>query len=300
MYRFIIINFIILLVILYIVKSKETFEFFKNACKKCDDEFIAKTLINMKTRIDKLQNKVKTDVLGLKITDDLNKYASITTPKEKHLKTMNNWYSNKINPQISAMKNKDGSIKTEKQINEINAQKNKAMILLKKMEQRLNKNKKLDTKSFSPSEKLADKLVKQTIEASIKNKQYNELLIEWGDLMSGNIIKDTDRLKDKMKEILEKDFNKKERLVYKRVLTTNYKNLPDSGELIRNLNKMSNEDLDAEIKNILSRPIVSEAKFIAKQIAILSKFTAPQLRVNIKLIKESEMGKAKNDYNNIK
>ena len=79
----------------------------------------------------------------------------------------------------------------------------------------------------------------------------------------------------------------------------NYKNLPDSGELIRNLNRMSDEDLDAEIKNILSRPIVSEAKFIAKQIAILSKFTAPQLRVYIKIIKESEMGKAKNDYDNI-
>ena len=299
MYRFIIINFIILLVILYIVKSKETFEFFKNACKKCDDEFIAKTLVNMKTRIDKLQNKVKTDVLGLKITDDLNKYASITTPKEKHLKAMNNWYSNKINPKISAMKNKDGSIKTEKQINEINSQKNKAMILLKKMENRLNKNKKLNRKSFSPSEKLADKLVKQTIEASIKNKEYNELLIEWGDLMSGNIIRDTDRLNDKMKEILEKEFDKKERLAYKNLLTMNYKNLPDSAGLIRNLNSMSDEDLDAEIKNILSRPIVSEAKFIAKQIAILSKFTAPQLRVYIKNIKESEMAKAKNDYDNI-
>lgn len=299
MYRFIIVNFLILLTLLYIVKSRETFEFFKSACKKCDDEFIAKTLVNMKIRIDKLQNKVKTDVLGLKITDDLNKYASITTPKEKHLKAMNNWYSNKINPKISAMKNKDGSIKTEKQINEINSQKNKAMILLKKMENRLNKNKKVNRKSFSPSEKLADKLVKQTIEASIKNKEYNELLIEWGDLMSGNIIRDTDRLNDKMKEILEKEFDKKERLAYKNLLTMNYKNLPDSGELIRNLNSMSEEDLDDEIKNILSRPIVSEAKFIAKQIAILSKFTAPQLRVYIKIIKESEMGKAKNDYDNI-
>tara|TARA_Y100000385_G_C13096758_1_gene641833 strand:+ start:2580 stop:3479 length:900 start_codon:yes stop_codon:yes gene_type:complete len=299
MYRFIIVNFLILLTLLYIVKSRETFEFFKSTCKKCDDEFIAKTLVNMKTRIDKLQNKVKTDVLGLKITDDLNKYASITTPKEKHLKAMNNWYSNKINPKISAMKNKDGSIKTEKQINEINSQKNKAMILLKKMENRLNKNKKVNRKSFSPSEKLADKLVKQTINASIKNKDYNELLIEWGDLMSGNIIRDTDRLNDKMKEILEKEFDKKERLAYKNLLTINYKNLPDSGELIRNLNRMSDEDLDAEIKNILSRPIVSEAKFIAKQIAILSKFTAHQLRVYIKIIKESEMGKAKNDYDNI-
>lgn len=299
MYRFIIVNFLILLTLLYIVKSRETFEFFKSACKKCDDEFIAKTLVNMKTRIDKLQNKVKTDILGLKITDDLNKYASVTTPKEKHLKAMNNWYSNKINPKISTMKNKDGSIKTEKQINEINSQKNKAMILLKKMENRLNKNKKVNMKSFSPSEKLADKLVKQTIEASIKNKKYNELLIEWGDLMSGNIIRDTDRLNDKMKEILEKEFDKKERLAYKNLLTINYKNLPDSGELIRNLNRMSDEDLDAEIKNILSRPIVSEAKFIAKQIAILSKFTASQLRVYIKIIKESEMGKAKNDYDNI-
>lgn len=299
MYRFIIVNFLILLTLLYIVKSRETFEFFKSACKKCDDEFIAKTLVNMKTRIDKLQNKVKTDVLGLKITDDLNKYASITTPKEKHLKAMNNWYSNKIDPKISAMKNKDGSIKTEKQINEINSQKNKAMILLKKMENRLNKNKKVNRKSFSPSEKLADKLVKQTIESSIKNKEYNELLIEWGDLMSGNIIRDTDRLNNKMKEILEKEFDKKERLAYKKLLTINYKNLPDSGELIRNLNRMSDEDLDAEIKNILSRPIISEAKFIAKQIAILSKFTAPQLRVYIKIIKESEMGKAKNDYDNI-
>lgn len=299
MYRFIIINFIILLALLYIVKSKETFEFFKSTCKKCDDEFIAKTLVNMKTRIDKLQKKVKTDVLGLKITDDLNKYATITTPKEKHLKDMDKWYSNKINPKINVMKNKDGSIKSEKQLNEINAQKNKAQILLKKMEQRLNKNKKTTIKSLSPSEKLADKLVKQTIEGSIKNKTYNELLVEWSDLMSGNIIKDNDKLKDKMKEILEKDFNKKERLAYKRVLTMNYKNLPDSANLIRNLNNMNNEDLDNEIKNVLSRPIINEAKFIAKQIAILSKFTASQLRSNIQLIKRSEMSKAGSDYDNI-
>lgn len=299
MYRFIIVIFLILFALLYIVKSRSTLEFFKSACKKCDDEFIAKTLVNMKIRIDKLENKVKTDVLGLKITDDLNKYASITTPKEMHLKTMNNWYSNKINPKIHAMKNEDGSIKTEKQINEINSQKNKAMILLKQMKRRLNTNKKANIKTSSPSDKLANKLVEQTIDASIKNKKYKELLIEWGDLMSGNIIKDTDRLNNKMKEILEKEFNKKERIAYKKLLIINYKNLPDSGDRISNLNSMSKEDLDAEIKNTLSRPIINEAKLIAKQIAILAKFTASQLRGYIKIIKASEMENAKNNYDNI-
>lgn len=62
---------------------------------------------------------------------------------------------------------------------------------------------------------------------------------------------------------------------------------------------MSKEDLDAEIKNTLSRPIINEAKLIAKQIAILAKFTASQLRGYIKIIKASEMENAKNNYDNI-
>ena len=297
MYSFIIINFLILLILLYIVKSKETFEFFKNSCKKaCDGKFIANTLVNMNARIDQLQNKVKTDVLGLKKTDDLNKYASNMTPKEKHLKRMTSWYSNKINNNVNVMKNQNGSIKTDKQITELNAAKTQVQVQLKKMEEQLKNNKVSNKGPSSPSEKLADKLVKETIESSIKNKTFNELLNEWSDLMSGNIIKDTSKLKGKMREILEKKFNSKERRSYKRVLVLNYKNLPDSKNLIRDLNSMPNEDLDGVIKNALSRPIVNEAKLIAKQIAILSKFTKNKLRYYIKLLKKSEMDKAKNSY----
>ena len=54
MYRIIIIFFIILLLQLHVVKSKQTLEFFKKVCKKpqsCDPKFVADTLNDMHKRI---------------------------------------------------------------------------------------------------------------------------------------------------------------------------------------------------------------------------------------------------------
>ena len=62
-------------------------------------------------------------------------------------------------------------------------------------------NKKAARKPQTPSEKVANRLVTQTINSRLKDAAYIDLLNEYVDLASGNVIKDDEELNDKMKEI---------------------------------------------------------------------------------------------------
>ena len=65
---------------------------------------------------------------------------------------------------------------------------------------------------------------------------------------------------------------------------------------ILKLDGLSKEELDGEIRNHLSKPIVEESKKIAKKLPILLRWNKAQLKNNIKLIKQTQTNKAKDKY----
>jgi len=197
MYRIIIIFFLTLFLQLHMVKSKKTFEFFKKVCKKtkpCDPLFVSDTLNSMRKKIDNLGKRVNTDVLGIGPNDRI---PSIGKPSknEKEMSKMINWFDKKTNQSSnksgSLYLNKDGSAKSPEQIRK---EKQKLRILQRKTAIRMKKmrrsNRIAERRPKTASERVANRLVNQTINASLKNAAYNELLTEYVDLAAGNIIKD--------------------------------------------------------------------------------------------------------------
>ena len=285
MYRIIVIFFVVLLLQLHVVKSKKTFEFFRKACKKnksCDAKFISNTLNNINKRIDKLGKKVKTEILGIGPNDRIPSSAR-PSRNEKEMANMVNWFDKKINVNKSSKSiflNKDGTAKSPQQIL---AEKKRIAALKKQNMRRLQKMNKANqlakNKPRTKSEKLADKLVNQTINSSAKGKAYNELLTEWVDLSAGNIIKDDKELSKQMKKVMGKKFKDKERKKLR--IQYGITGLTDK------------EEIDNEIKNRMTRPILNKAKAKARHIANISNFTINQLRSQIAIIKKSEVESAK-------
>ena len=286
MYRIIIIFFIILFLQLHVVKSKQTLEFFKKVCKKpksCDPKFVADTLNNMHKRIDKLGVRVKTDILGLRPNARIPAVGK-PTKNEKEMKKMMNWYDLKTGGtnRGSLYLNKDGTAKSPAQIRK---EQKKLRILQKKTALRMRKmriaNKKAARKHKTPSERLADRLVNQTINASIKDAAYSELLNEYVDLASGNVIKDDDELNGKMKKIMKEKYDDEERAKFKSLY---------------GIVGLSGENLDNEIKNKKTEPIINVAKARARNLAIALRFTKSQLKMFITNIKKKEVESAKKEH----
>lgn len=298
MYRVIIILFLLLIIQLHIVKSKKTFEYFRKICsnKTCDKKFISYTINHLNNRINKLRNRIKRDIIGigpnekiyakgspeeLKQAEKLKNKQGLT---EANINKMVNWYENKttVPTQASLMINRDGSLKTEAQ----QRKEKKRLDILKKrneettrrMRRRLLKN---DKKPKSPSEKLADNLINETINNQTSGKSFTELLDEYAGLKSGDIIKEDKELSKRMKKTMKRKFSDDERAHFKSILK---------------LDGLSKEELDGEIRNHLSKPIVEESKKIAKKLPILLRWNKAQLKNNIKLIKQTQTNNAKDKY----
>ncbi len=289
MYRIIIIFFIILLLQLHVVKSKQTLEFFKKVCKKpqsCDPKFVADTLNHMHKRIDKLGIRVKTDILGLRSNARIPA-AGRPTKNVNEIAKMMNWYDIKTGnaKRGSLYLNKDGSAKSPAQIRK---EQKKLRILQRKTALRMRKakiaNKKAAKKPQTPSEKVANRLVTQTINSRLKDAAYIDLLNEYVDLASGNIIKDDEELNDKMKEIMEEEYNDKERAKFKSLF---------------GIVGLSGEDLDDEIKNKKTEPILNLAKARARNLAVSMRYSKSQLKMFITTMKKKEVESAKKEHGNI-
>ncbi len=288
MYRIIIIFFLTLFLQLHMVKSKNTFEFFKKVCKKtkpCDPVFVSDTLNSMRKKIDNLGKRVNTDVLGIGPNDRIPAIGK-PSKNEKEMSKMMNWFDKKTNKSSnksgSLYLNKDGSAKTPEQIRK---EKQKLRILQRKTAIRMRKirrsNRIAERRPKTASERVANRLVNQTINASLKNAAYNELLTEYVDLAAGNIIKDDGELKGKMKKIMKEKYDDEDRANYKRIF---------------NIVGLSGEELDNEIKNKKTAPILNIAKSRARNIAVTMRFSKQQLKSFITVIKKKEVESAKKHH----
>ncbi len=298
MYRVIIILFLLLIIQLHVVKSKKTFEYFRKICsnKTCDKKFISYTINHLNNRVNKLRNRVKRDIIGigpnekiyakgspeqLKQAEKLKNKPGLT---EININKMVNWYDNKttVPTQASFMINGDGTLKTESQ----QRKEQKRLDILKKrnqettrrMRRRLIKN---DKKPRSPSERLADNLINETINSQSSGKSFIELIDEYAGLKSGDIIKEDKELSKRMKKAMKRKFDDDERSHFKELLK---------------LDGLSKEELDEEIRNHLLKPIVEESKKIAKKLPILLRWNKSQIKDNINLIKKTQTNIAKDKY----
>jgi len=272
------------------VKSKQTFEFFKKVCKKpkpCDPKFVSDTLNSMHRKLDKLGKRVNTDILGIGPNDRIPAIGK-PSKNQKEIHRMMSWFDKKTNNSSnqsgSLYLNKDGSAKSPEQIRK---ERQKLRILQRKTAIRMRKMRRANRiaarKPKTRSEKVANRLINQTINASLKDAAYNELLTEYVDLAAGNVIKDDGELKGKMRKIMKEKYNNEDRANYKRIF---------------NIVGLSGEDLDNEIKNKKTAPILNIAKSRARNIAVTMRFSKQQLKTFITVIKKKEVESAKKHHDN--
>ena len=269
---------IILIYILYCVKSPRAVEFFRAVCpttirKNCNKVLIAGALNDINERLFKLRKVIVADTTHIEYNKMYDWYTNKTS--------LNNVVLNKVN-----LKNTQGLIK----------QANRDYI---KMKNQLNKppgSTNTANRTISKPSKLVNNLVQETIRNSVKNKQYIELLDEWADIKKDAIIKSTKKYKSKLNKILRMRINKTNISRHRRKLKISATNKPNTAMELNKITRMSDTEIEGDIKLQLSRPILNEAKAAAKLIATTMKKTVPQLKREIILMKRLKMRKINNKY----
>ena len=269
---------IILIYILYCVKSPRAVEFFRAVCpttirKNCNKVLIAGALNDINERLFKLRKVIVADTTHIEYNKMYDWYTNKTS--------LNNVVLNKVN-----LKNTQGLIK----------QANRDYI---KMKNQLNKppgSTNTANRTISKPSKLVNNLVQETIRNSVKNKQYVELLDEWADIKKDAIIKSTKKYKSKLNKILRMRINKTNISRHRRKLKISATNKPNTAMELNKITRMSDTEIEGDIKLQLSRPILNEAKAAAKLIATTMKKTVPQLKREIILMKRLKMRKINNKY----
>ena len=282
---------IILIYILYCVKSPRAVEFFRAVCpttirKNCNKVLIAGALNDINKRLFKLRKVIVADTTHIEYNKMYDWYTNKTS--------LNNVVLNKVN-----LKNTQGLIKKA----------NRDYI---KMKNQLNKppgstntanntanNTNTTNKTISKSSKLVNNLVQETIRNSVKNKRYVELLDEWADIKKDAVIESTKKYKYALKKILKMNINKPKISHHRRKLKIAATNKPNTAMELNKISRMSDEDIEGDIKLQLSRPILDKAKATAKIIATMMKKTVPQLKQEIILMKRLRMQKINKKYSPI-